>query len=396
MERAALTRYRQRLENAHHVFEEGQRSLALPQRVYDSWRRSSTSVSTQVHAAPLMDATYTRTIWQESVIARHGQGILNQLSSLSLENRLIVAISDTQGHILWTASGRAMRDRAERINFSVGGLWHERAVGTNALSEVLTHHRPQEVFAGEHYANIVHDWSCSAAPIIDPRNQHLVGVLDFSTTWRQHSGLTMAAVQNFAHSLSQLIGSFSQPQLTLNVCQPHATACWDYKPLACSPRQMEILTLLALHPQGLSLSELHGKLYSDHRVNTATLKSEMSHIRSFLSSTLQNKPYRLNSPISTDYANLIQSIESGHHAAVLRDYRCVFLPNTDSPELLNWQNYIEAGMERAVQLCQDIGMLSQFFQRHHHNGAAERLLALIPSDSTQRLEIELWLRNNAH
>ncbi len=396
MERAALTRYRQRLESAHQVFTQGQRSLALPQRVYDSWQRSSASVSTHINAAPLLDQLYTRTVWQESVIARHGQGILNQLSSIALENRLIVALSDAQGHILWTDSGRAMRDRAEKINFSAGGLWHERAVGTNALSEVLTHHRPQAVFAGEHYADIVHDWSCAAAPIIDPRNQHVVGVLDFSTTWRQHSGLTLAAVQNFAQSLSQLIGTFAQPQLILNVCQPHAAAYWDHKPLACSPRQMEILTLLALHPQGLSLSELHSKLYGDHRVSTTTLKSEISHIRSLLGSTLHNKPYRLGSPVGTDHSSLIQSIESGDSTAVLRDYRGVFLPNTDSPELLNWQNFIEAGIERAIHSCQDNSILSQFFQRHHHRSAAERLLLLSPMHSNQHELIRLWLRNHQH
>lgn len=393
MERAALTRYRQRLENAHQVFSQGNRSLILPQKVYDSWQRSSTSVSTHINAAPLQDELYTRTLWRESIIARHGQGILNQLTSIAHENRIVAAISDAQGLILWTSSSRAMRDRAERINFSAGGLWHERAIGTNALAEVLTHHRPRDVFAGEHYADIVHDWSCAAAPIIDPHNQRLIGVLDLSTTWRQHSGLTSAAVQNFANSLSQLIGAYAQSQLILNVCQTHATAYWNDQTLTCSPRQMEILTLLALHPQGLSLDELHAKLYGDQRISNSTLKSEICHTRSSLGMNfLQNRPYRLNVPIGSDYDTLIQAIESNDYASVLRDYRGMFFPNTESPELLIWQNFIEAGIERAIHRCQDTSILYQFFQRHHHRGAAERLLLLTPNNS-QYEAIRLWLNS---
>ena len=52
------------------------------------------------------------------------------------------------------------------------------------------------VFSAEHYAPIVHNWVCWAAPVHDPVTGRQLGVLDLSTTWdRTHPiGLATARV----------------------------------------------------------------------------------------------------------------------------------------------------------------------------------------------------------
>ena len=53
----------------------------------------------------------------------------------------------------------------------------------------------------------------------------------------------------------------------------------DGLPLRLTRRQMEILALLALNPDGLNLGELHSRLYGDRPVSQGTLKAEMSQLR---------------------------------------------------------------------------------------------------------------------
>ena len=52
------------------------------------------------------------------------------------------------------------------------------------------------VFSAEHYAPIVHNWVCWAAPVHDPVTGAQLGVIDLSTTWdRTHPiGLATARV----------------------------------------------------------------------------------------------------------------------------------------------------------------------------------------------------------
>ena len=60
-----------------------------------------------------------------------------------------------------------MRRKAESVNFVAGGRWDDQSVGTNALDLANRHDTPAMVFSAEHYAPIVHNWVCWAAPVHD-------------------------------------------------------------------------------------------------------------------------------------------------------------------------------------------------------------------------------------
>ena len=76
-----------------------------------------------------------------------------------------------------------MRRKAETVNFVAGGRWDDQSVGTNALDLANRLDKPAMVFSAEHYAPIVHNWVCWAAPVHDPVTGRQLGVLDLSTTW---------------------------------------------------------------------------------------------------------------------------------------------------------------------------------------------------------------------
>ena len=77
-----------------------------------------------------------------------------------------------------------------------------------------------------------------------------------------------------------------------------AEARLDGQRLLLNRRQTEVLALLALHPEGLSLEQLHAAVYGDQSVTLSTLKAEVSHLRSALGGQLASRPYRLTLPVA--------------------------------------------------------------------------------------------------
>jgi DNA-binding response OmpR family regulator len=62
----------------------------------------------------------------------------------------------------------------------------------------------------------------------------------------------------------------------------NAEATLDGARLLLNRRQTEILAILALHTDGLSLDRLHALVYGDQPVTQSTLKAEVSHLRAAL------------------------------------------------------------------------------------------------------------------
>ena len=120
----------------------------------------------------------------------------SELRRTAEDGDLVVAVTDAETRILWTYGGRVMRRKAETVNFVPGGRWDDTSVGTNALDLATRHDAPSMVFSAEHYAPIVHNWVCWAAPVHDPVSGEQLGVIDLSTTWdRTHPiGLATARV----------------------------------------------------------------------------------------------------------------------------------------------------------------------------------------------------------
>merc|ERR1712218_433424 len=66
----------------------------------------------------------------------------------------------------------------------------------------------------------------------------------------------------------------------------------DGKRLHYTPRQLELLTVLALRSTA-RLDELHDALYGARAVSTATVKAEISHLRRLLGGAIASRPYQL-------------------------------------------------------------------------------------------------------
>jgi hypothetical protein len=102
------------------------------------------------------------------------------LTSLAEQAAHIMVISDAGGHVLWRDGSTAVSRRADRVGFVEGADWQEEAVGTNAIGTTLVTRRAMQVYSAEHYVRAQHYWTCAAAPLHDPRDGRLLGVVDLS------------------------------------------------------------------------------------------------------------------------------------------------------------------------------------------------------------------------
>jgi transcriptional regulator of acetoin/glycerol metabolism len=329
----------------------------LRPEIASSWQRSAARPVACPKLAPSEDHALVAQVWRDSALRTAVERRKGDIAALAAEAGMLAAVADPCGRLLWSQASRPMRRRAESINFTTGGRWDEPSVGTNAVGLALELRAPVTVFSAEHYQPCVHDWVCYAAPILHPRSGTCVGVLDLSTTWNRHTPLGQAAVTELARGIAaELPEEAPRAELELRVLgEPQVW--FRGKRLRLTPRQQEILALLALHPQGLTLEALHAALYGDARVSLATLKSELSHLRRQLDGRIESRPYRLSLSVWADFVAVWQALRRDCGEEALALYRGPLLPRSESPELCEWRHCIDAVMERALRACRDTGVL---------------------------------------
>jgi transcriptional regulator of acetoin/glycerol metabolism len=337
---------------------DGAEALVRPE-IWSSWSRSEQTIGPEVPHAPLADETETAAYWRDSPLQTAVERVEADLRRTAEDGDLVVAVTDPQTRILWTYGGRTMRRKAESVNFVPGGRWDDRSAGTNALDLANRHDRAATVFSAEHYASMVHNWVCWAAPVHDPATGVQLGVLDLSTTWERTHPIGLATAQVMARLIEQALPASAtplghavepdegEPGLVLSVLGT-AEALLDGQRLLLNRRQSEILALLALHPEGLSLDRLHASVYGDHAVTFSTLKAEVSHLRHALGGQLSSRPYRLTMPVATDVDHVLGLLRRGRVAQAVEAYGGDLLPGTDSPALQELGEYVAVAVREAL------------------------------------------------
>jgi transcriptional regulator of acetoin/glycerol metabolism len=352
-----------------------------------SWERSGVAVSPDVTEAPMADESDTASMWDGSPLQVAVSRIEDELRRTAEDGDLVLAVTDAETRILWTYGGRVMRRKAESVNFVAGGRWDETSVGTNALDLAARSDRASMVFSAEHFAPIVHNWVCWAAPVHDPVTGERLGVIDLSTTWDRTHPIGLAT----ARLMARLIENAMPHSITYADTARHgdnprsagltltllgtAEAHLDGHRLLLNRRQTEILALLALHPEGLSLEQLHALVYGEKSVTLSTLKAEVSHLRSALSGQLASRPYRLTLPTRTDVDEVLALLQRGDVSAAVETYGGDLFPGTSSPALAELADYVAVALREALLA-------------DPRPGAVMRYTALAPYD-TEVIEVAL-------
>jgi transcriptional regulator of acetoin/glycerol metabolism len=370
------------------VAEGDEEAEAVRPEILRSWHLSGV-VSPAVTHAPLADEGDTAEFWNASPLQTAVMRVQDELRRTAEDGDLVIAVTDDQTRILWTYGGRVMRRKAESVNFVPGGRWDEGSVGTNALAIAGRTSAPSMVFGAEHYAEVVHNWVCWAAPVFDPVTGRSLGVIDLSTTWDRTHPIGLATARVMARLIEGALPTDrrttfagaqapEEPGLTLTLLGT-AEVWLDGQRLLLNRRQTEILALLALHPEGLSLEHLHSLLYGDSAVTTSTLKAEVSHLRAALAGQLSSRPYRLTMPVVTDVEEVQRRLRAGDVRAAVRAYGGDLLPGTDSPALVQMGEYLAVSVREALLARPDPDAVLRYSDLAPYDTAVfEACLAALP------------------
>ena len=348
----------------------------LGQSIASSWQRSSSAeIPKNRLAAPLTDIKKTTSSLALAYALHH---CAQDLKHIAEQSSMVLAVGDIGSTIIWTASSPQMQSAAESVHFIEGGQWREELVGTNALALSLKTQQSSCVFSSEHYMSSIHDWVCYAAPIIDPYSKQVLGVIDLSTTWQKHNSLALLAAERCATIIQSALQECQKQRLFIRAFTV-PQVLFNGKVLVLTPRQIEILTILALCPQGLSLDTLHQALYGERKVSIGTLKAEMSQLRDILGGMLGSRPYRLLAHVEADFLLTEQSLDAGYIDSALKLCTGVFLAKTESPFLCAWRDCLESRLSDAIFKANETDVLLKHVAHFPEAiDAVERLIELMP------------------
>ncbi|MEJ7796461.1 MAG: transcriptional regulator [Nocardioides sp.] len=368
--------------------ENGDPSAVRPE-IRRSWELSGAIITPDVTEAPLADEDETAAYFLGSPLQMAVERVESDLRRTAEDGDLVLAITDAETRILWTYGGRVMRRKAESVNFVPAGRWDEASVGTNALAIAARTGEPSMVFSAEHFAPIVHNWVCWAAPLHDPVSGEQIGVIDLSTTWERTHPIGLATARVLARLIEGAIprshhwgvgaSALAPPDPGLSLSLLGTAEAWlDGQRLLLNRRQTEILALLCLHPEGLSLERLHALVYGEQSVTLSTLKAEVSHLRAAVGGQLASRPYRLMMPVRVDVEDVLALLAAGDVKAAVAAYGGDLLPGTNAPALSELGDYLAVSMREALLTTPDPAAVLRYGElAPYDTEVVERCLAVL-------------------
>lgn len=239
---------------------------------------------------------------------------------------VIVAVGDHAGRLLWVEGDLDKRVLSGEMGFVAGADWSEDAVGTSAPGTALQLGESVQIHQAEHYNRLVHPWSCTAAPVLDPETKRILGVIDVTGGPEVATPQARLLVDATARAVeSELLVARLRARSTTAPPPPrrHARKATPTRAMLrvlgrdrarleiyaddaesvveLSARHAEILLMLATHRQGMSADRLAELVYGEG-ASPDTLRPEMVRLRKVLQATApelvpESRPYRLGVPL---------------------------------------------------------------------------------------------------
>jgi hypothetical protein len=168
------------------------------------------------------------------------------------------------------------------------------------------------------------------------------------------------------------------------------TAVLDGRTIPLTLRPAELLTALALHPDGLTAEQLALLLYGEEG-NPTTVRGEVLRLRGLIGSdVLRTRPYRLAASVDTDFQAARRAIRARRPADALRACAGPLLPRSDAPAIRELRAELEVGLRGIVLESDDVDLLAEFAVHPLGRDDLEvhdRLMAQLPPSDPRRASI---------
>lgn len=117
--------------------------------------------------------------------------------------------------------------------------------------------------------------------------------------------------------------------------------------LPVTPRQAELLVVLAMTPAGLSARELAHGLYGPG-ANAVTVRAEVARLRRVTGELVRAQPYRLTADVRADFLDVERLLARRRVVAALERYAGPLLPRSNAPVIAARRNALERALRDAV------------------------------------------------
>ncbi|MFG3498853.1 GAF domain-containing protein [Streptomyces sp. NPDC047928] len=366
------------LRRAHETFTaSGQVPKPVRPVVAESWRRSARALVCPDGVARVELGEDELTAYREAHPLAAAMPVVRELTgAYATDGEHLVAVCDAHGRLLWVEGHARTLRLAGRMNFVAGARWAESAVGTNGPGTAIAVDRPVQVFTAEHFRRPVHDWTCAAAPVHDPRTGRLLGAVDITGGDRLAHPHSLAFVQAVARAAESQLALLEPVPATADrvrlsaLGRDQAVLAAGDRTVRLSRRHSEIVVVLAGRPQGVGGDELLTLLYEDESVTSVTLRAEMSRLRAVLRplgplgplgrELLGSRPYRLTAPVDADFDVVARRLASGAVTAALAGYAGPLLPGSDAPAVARLRGRLADQLRAAIVSRGDAGLLADW------------------------------------
>lgn len=128
-----------------------------------------------------------------------------------------------------------------------------------------------------------------------------------------------------------------------------------------TPFLLELLTVLALSPQGLSLEQLHARLYPEQEDKLASLKVNLSRLRKFV--PISSVPYQITLDYSVDALELEALVKTSRLREALSLYQGPLLADSSVPFIEERRGFFDELLRQAALKSNDPEVLFTFAQQ---------------------------------
>jgi hypothetical protein len=119
-------------------------------------------------------------------------------------------------------------------------------------------------------------------------------------------------------------------------------------------RYAELLTALALHPEGCTCEQLTLLVYGEG-ANPNCCKTELCRLRDQM--PVSSRPYRLQTPFRADFLELRELLAAGRVEEAVALYQGPLLPNSEAPVVVEQRETLEEALRQAVLVCGQVDVL---------------------------------------
>lgn len=148
----------------------------------------------------------TQKITQNQELILIAEPFMDQLYDFVKGSNFLLILTDATGCILNILGDEAILNEAFLLQIVPGVYMDEPSIGTNAIALALTEGKPVQVSGSEHLLKAYHRWTCSAAPLYNPKGE-LIGTLNltgYSEMVHSHTLGMVAAAANAIEKMFQI------------------------------------------------------------------------------------------------------------------------------------------------------------------------------------------------